>query len=81
MHKDKANRYLDDVKEQIKGSIWLLDKCTHGYESHAYPHHVRDRITESLIAELHKLIGTIERVQTAIDRGLENEGKEDETPF
>jgi hypothetical protein len=81
MHKDRAVRHLEDAKQQIQGTIWLLNKCNHGYESPQFPHHVRDRISEALVMDLNKLVDTVIYLQQEIEQGLDNEGKDDDIPF
>jgi transposase len=81
MHKNQVNRHLEDVRQQIKGTIWLLDKCGQGYGSHHYPHHIRDRISEALIKDLDALTDTIEKIQNEIRVGLEDGEEKDRMPF
>jgi hypothetical protein len=81
MHKFQASHELDKVVQSLKGYTWLLDKANHSTGTMLYPHHVRDRLSESMIVDISETIERIERLKESIERDLDNEGKWDGMPF
>jgi hypothetical protein len=81
MHKFQASHELDKVVQSLKGYSWLLHKSNHSGNQSNYPHHVRDRLSESMILDITETIASIDRLKTEIERGLDNDGEWDGTPF
>jgi hypothetical protein len=81
MHKFQASHELDKVVQSLKGYTWLLDKSNHSGNQSNYPHHVRDRLSESMIVDIGETIERIERLKESIERDLDNDGKWDGVPF
>jgi hypothetical protein len=81
MHKFQANSELDAVIQSLKGYTWLLEKSNHSGNGSHYPHHVRDRLSESMILDISETIASIDRLKTEIERGLDNEGDWNGVPF
>jgi hypothetical protein len=81
MHKFQASHELDKVVQSLKGYTWLLEKSNHASYGINYPHHVRDRLSESMIVDIGETIERIERLKAEIERDLDNEGKWNGVPF
>jgi hypothetical protein len=81
LHKDHLNYELSQLAQFLNGTIWLLEHCNHTGNNSHYPHHVRDRISESLVEDIRATITTLSSLQSQIDSGIDNEGKWDGVPF
>lgn len=71
MNKREAKRKIDDLIMTVRCQKWMLEKCNHSHTSATYyPHHVRDRISESMVKDLEDVMSKLEYLANAIDKGI-----------
>jgi hypothetical protein len=69
------------VTQILNVTIWLLDKCNHSNNGGlSYAHHVRDRISESLTADLIVALDNLSYIQKDIDEAYPIEPEHPDAP-
>jgi hypothetical protein len=86
VNKLDARRKIGELVMILRCQAWLLDKCNHSHNpGSGYAHHVRDRISESIVSDLKDAIEQLEYLRNAIDKGIHDptpeEQKNDKIPF
>jgi hypothetical protein len=81
MDKKLADIKLTRISKSIEGAIWLLEKCNHSHNRNTYAHHVRDRISESIVDDFQQLVVDIQSLQSEINVDVTDSINIDTTPF